>query len=175
MKTSPPKLRRFLAYLIGTWFYTVSAPFAGAGEVLKDVSKEISNLRKHIVSAEVWLVPRNTESRAEIMEADIPEAACPYQAIEQKDLDALMNVLVSAGIAEAASPEPDDVRIAIYLQTDTGTVIKLLTGPDYSNGPARGLYNRDVPIAIKSGFETAMRAWASQRQSTKTTLRCQKK
>jgi len=136
-------------------------------EAMKDVSKEISALRSSIVSAEVWLAPRNLETRGEVKEEDLRNLTCPYHATQKKDLDPLLDLLTKARIVEVASSDPYEMRIAVYLHTRTGTTIGIATSQDFNNAPASGLFNRSLPIEVRNGYEADLRAWAAQRESFK--------
>lgn len=146
-----------------------------ATETPKDVSKEIRDLRSTVVSAEVYIVAPGTASRISFKEEDIlGVASCMYQVSEKKDVESLIDVVANAGIVEEISPTRGyDARIGIFLHTADHDTVRLVTGPDYTTEPARGIYNRAVRVVARMGFEADLRHWAAQRKPTRTTLICQ--
>lgn len=145
---------------------------AFATEATKDVSKEISAIRGSVISADVLLAPHNMETRGEVQEKDLPARSCTYHVTEKKDLDPLIDLLANAGIVEVAAADPYEMRIAVYLHTRAGTSLGIATSQEFNNAPARGLFNRTVPIATKVGFESGLRAWAAQREAPIKSGRC---
>jgi hypothetical protein len=153
----------------------VLASQINAAEAPRDISKEISALRGTIVSAEVMLVPRGmTSFRFRLSEKDLPGNSCTYEVSDKKDLDSLIDTLAAAGIVEAEDPARKvDARIGVFLHTSTGEVIRLMTGPDYSNAAPFGMFNRATTVLAQKGFETDMRIWAAQRKPTRMSYICE--
>ena len=147
---------------------------AVATETPKDVSKEISDLRDTVVSAEVYLVAPGIASRINFTERDVlGVVSCMYEASGKKDVDSLIDVLADAGIVEQVEPPRNyDARIVVYLHTVEGDTIPLVTGPQYTTEPARGIYNSSLRVVTKMGFEPNLRHWAAQRKPTRTTVIC---
>jgi hypothetical protein len=139
---------------------------AVAAEAVKDVSKEISDMRTTVVSAEVLLTAGNLEARNAHSEKDLQGMARKYNVSGKEDLDSLIDILANAGIVQAPGLLDDyDARIGVYLHTKDGSTVKLVTGPDYE--PADGTFNGTTPVALKKGIEADLRIWAARHQSIK--------
>lgn len=150
-----------------------SHPLGAVAEAPKDVSREINNLRSTIVSADVMIVPRGMTFRTRLQEKDLFGSACTYEVSEKKDLDALLDTLANGGVVEAADQQLGyDARIGVFLHTSGGSVVRLITGPDYNNAPPSGAFNRTIAVVAQKGFEADMRLWAAQRKPTRTSYVC---
>lgn len=146
-----------------------------ATEAQRNVSDEIARAKASIVAAEVWLVPPGRESRYAITEQDLPTNACSYHATDQAGINALVEVLAKAGLVQQQTPpDPHPVAIAIYLTLEGGRSLTLVATPEYTNAPVSGVFNRQLAVVAKPGFEADMWRWARARRSTRDVGLCRK-
>jgi hypothetical protein len=154
-------------------FACLTSPAVAAGE-LKDVSKQISDARGSVLSAEVMLVPRGVSFRTRLGENDLSRNSCTYEVSEKQDLDSLLDTLAHAAIVEVAEPKARlDARIGVFLHASDGSVVRLVTGPDYDNAPSSGIFDRTTPVVAQKGFESDMRIWAAQRKPSRRSYFCE--
>lgn len=148
-------------------------PVAITAEAFKDVSKEISDARSIIRSAEVYLIARDSSFRYNFGESDVIRGGCRYVITSAADLDSLIDVLANVQLLQVpASQEEDDARIVIHLSQGDARIYTLVLGPDYSTANSRGEYrvtgnaiNSVVPVVATNGIERDLRFWASQHRS----------
>lgn len=148
---------------------------ANAGEA-KDISKQISELRDTIRTAEVFLVPRGVALREALGERDVVRIACRHAnfATSPADVGSLIDVLVNAKLMGIpADKEGYDARIVVYLQ-GTSRLFTLVLSQDYDNAHARGVFRREgnpsltTHVEATNGIERDLGIWAAQHESLKT-------
>lgn len=158
------------AILLSAW--VCLGPPAFAAEASKDVSREISDARSDIRSAEVYLLGLR-DDRFTVEEIDVVRSGCRYVVTSAADLESLIDVLADAQLVQApASQEADDPRIVIRLSQGNARNYALVLGPDDSDANSRGEYrvtgnavNSTVPVMATKGIERDLRFWASQHRS----------
>jgi hypothetical protein len=160
-------IKTLLCAFVMTAMAVGSLQAAPAAETGKNVSKEISDLRSTVVSAEVLLTSGNLEARHSHSEKDLQGMARKYKVSNKEALDSLINIMANAEIVEAPSPQDGyyDARIGVYLHTKDGSTVRLITGPD--DEPAIGTLNGTTPVALKKGIEADLQIWAASHQSSR--------
>lgn len=149
-----------------------------------DVSAEIGALSPRIDSAELYLVGRDRTFRAALRQADVMHMGCKYVVSAAPDIDSLVALLSGAGLTgtpatalapdgatvdDTAGVQDDDARIVVRLHAGDNSTYTLVTGPDYSNAPSSGQFQRQhsgaistSAVAARAGFERDVHFWAAQ-------------
>lgn len=145
-------------------------------EAMKDVSKEISELRSTIVSVEVYIVPGGVAFRQPLTERDVLQIACRRNVVTANHaaVSGLVNVLENARLVEAPIDKSEyDHRIVIRLHRSDSRVHTLALSRDYIGLNAHGEYRTGtesspgpaISVEATNGIEKALRAWAEQHQA----------
>lgn len=161
------------AFFIGAFMLAHPDHPAFASEKGKDVSKEISELRNTVSSAELFLAPPNATFRADLKAPDVIRMSCHYKATSPDDVSSLIDLIANARVIEASSDKDGyDARVVVRLYDGDSKHSTLIMSPDYSNAPANGGYlamskggNQEIPVVANTGIEKELRFWASQHQS----------
>jgi hypothetical protein len=148
-------------------------------EESKDISTEIAALRNTIVSAEVYLVRRDSTFNHDFDEHDAARAGCRYAARATSDVNGLIDVISNSQLEQVpAEKEGYDARIVVRLHQNSSRYSTLVLSADSIDAPARGEFRRDgrtpgtsISVEAKHGIENALRAWAAQHESL-ATKRC---
>lgn len=146
------------------------APLARAAP--RDVSAEIAALRPSIVSAKVYHLTDSLSFRRTQHEEDAIKGC--YYAATSDDLSALLDVLVTGGLHEAApNPYGFEVRTAIYLLKRDGNAVPLLLNLRAPVSPSYGTYDRATPVEAGPALSAALHDWMAPRKLTsETSERC---
>lgn len=146
---------------------------AVANDAVEDVSRQLSDLRASIDSAEVFLIARDTSPIHNFGEYDVVRTGCRYIVKKATDLGSLMDVLVNARLTQVPENEDGyDGRVLIRLYQGGSVIRSLLLGPGYSNANSYGAYkvvasgsDRTFPVEAKNRIERDLRFWAAQHRS----------
>jgi hypothetical protein len=135
-----------------------------ATEAIKDVSKEISDMRGAVASIDLYTVSNDMVYRVRLDEKDVVDRGCRYKATARADVDALIDLLVDAQFAQRP---PDDYsrepRIVVHLRMRNGDTIPLVLTREFDNAPASGTFARTL-VTSRMGFGAELRRWQLQRK-----------
>jgi hypothetical protein len=143
-----------------------SHQLALAAETPRDVSKEISGLRSNVMAADVYVLPDGVSFRRRQEAPDVVRSGCSYRAVEQADVDSLLDVLVGAGFHEQP-PQPSgyETRLVVHLRMRDGGTIPLALTRQYSDAAVSGTYQGQVSVvAATMGFGGEFGKWKAQRK-----------
>lgn len=161
-----------LAFVIGAAMPALIPP-AVANEAVENVSKQIRDMRAHVTSAEIYLIPSNMESRYDYGENDVVRMGCRYVVDKTADLDSLLEVLVTAQFTQVMPSNHEyDARMVVRFRQGDSKLHTLVLGPDYDNANANGEYrvmanglDHAISVEAKNKIERDLRFWASQHRS----------
>jgi hypothetical protein len=106
------------AWVIGATALACFYQPAVAADADRDVSKDISDLRRIVTSARVYTVPDSRSYRIRLTELDAMRVGCEYVAFTKSDVDSLLAVLEGAQFTERQEDEYGyEVRIVVHLRT----------------------------------------------------------
>jgi hypothetical protein len=147
---------------------------AVATEALKDVSKEMSELRSSATTVDLYLAAKDVTYRADLHEADVLRMGCHYRAQNAQDVGELLDLVVNANwVSTQPSVYGYDARIVVHVHQGNAHYVSLVITPDYSNAYARGMYysgprtasTQEVTVEARSKIEKDLRFWASQHET----------
>jgi hypothetical protein len=150
-------------------------PFSVNAQSPRDVSSEIDTMRPQIAYAELFTVPTIVTFRHTLHERDVVHMGCAYTSVDQRDIDALLDLLRNARLTQ----QPDnsnalDIRTVIYLHDKNGRTHALALTPEYVNAPATGSYDGRIFVVAKVGFGPALLTWKKERKPIREAfLMCQ--
>lgn len=151
---------------------------AVANEAVKDVSKEVSDLRSTTQYVELYLIGDDFSPNRDMHLADVIRTGCHYKAEKQADVASLLDVVANAMVTQApADKEGLDIRVVLHVYQDANHYLSLVMGQDYTDAPSRGRYFGpnvgalwEVPpsamyVEAKRGLQKDLRFWGVQHAS----------